>query len=149
MPSSQTDLPISLLRIANIAIEERRYVDKVKDQGFNGLPAGVTFRAVAPAGPNKVTGEKVYQYLFLATHPTRQKRELFNILVTADTSMAWIEESVGNALERWIDEVNQDNRRPPTPAEKKIIGKFIEEYRVARERRKLSSNNKLYYSGLR
>jgi hypothetical protein len=57
---------------------------------------------------------------------------------------------VGNAFESWLIDVRMKHSKPaPTPAQRKEIGKILEQIRVNSIKRKNSSNNKIYYNGLR
>lgn len=75
---------------------------------------------------------------------------MFQVLVDDDTSKAHIEEMVGNAFESWLIDVRIRHSKPaPTPEQRKEIGKILEDIRVHRNKRKGSTNGKIYYAGLR
>ena len=113
-------------------------------------PPGVTQTRVAQVGRNAETGEKIYEYQFKVHDEVTGRRHQFRVLVDDDTSIAHIEEMVGNAMDRWLIDVRMRHAKPaPTPAQRKEIGKILEQIRVNSIKRKNSSNNKIYYNGLR
>ena len=113
-------------------------------------PEGVAGHTVTPAGHNAETGGVVQQHVFKVHDPVTKRTHQFRVLVDETTSKAHIEEMVGNAMESWLVEVRRKHSKPaPTPAQRKEIGKILDEIRIYAGRRKESSNNKLYYSGLR
>ena len=114
------------------------------------LPPGVEHTLTAPVGRNAETGGGVFEYQFKVHDPVTDRTHQFRVLVDEGTSKAHIEEMVGNAMESWLVDVRRKHNKPaPTPAQRKEIGKILDEIRIYADRRKESSNNKLYYSGLR
>lgn len=114
------------------------------------MPPGVTHTRVAPVGRNAETGGKIYQYQFWVHDEVTGRKHQFWVLVDDDTSAAHIEEMVGNAMERWLIDVRMRHAKPaPTVAQRKEIGQILEQIRVSTIKRRNSSNNKIYYSGLR
>ena len=114
------------------------------------LPLGVTHTRVAPVGRNAETGGKIYEYQFRVHDEVTGRKHQFRVLVDDETSIAHIEEMVGNAMESWLLGVRMRHSKPaPTPAQRKEIGKILEQIRVSKIKRGNSSNNKIYYEGLR
>tara|TARA_R100000306_G_C4349625_1_gene129428 strand:- start:591 stop:953 length:363 start_codon:yes stop_codon:yes gene_type:complete len=112
-------------------------------------PPGVTQTGVAPVGRNAETAEKIYEYRFRVYDEVTRRRHEFRVLVDKDTSKTHIEEMVGNAFESWLIDVRMRHSKPaPTPAQKKEIGKILNEIRLHKTKRRQSSNNKIYYEGL-
>ena len=113
-------------------------------------PPGVTHKRVIPVGYNYETGGQIFEYQFLVHDEVTNRKQQFRVLVYDQTSKAHIEEMVGNAFDRWLTDVRMRHNKPaPTPEQKKEIGKILDQIRVNRNKRKESSNNKIYYKGLR
>ena len=113
-------------------------------------PQGVTHKRVVPVGYNYETGGQIFEYQFLVHDEVTNRKQQFRVLVDDQTSKAHIEEMVGNAFDRWLTDVRMRHNKPaPTPEQRKEIARILEQIRVHRNKRKESSNNKLYYNGLR
>jgi len=114
------------------------------------MPPGVTHTRVAPVGRNTETGERIYEYQFRVHDEVTGRKHQFRVLVDDTTPKSLIEEMVGNAMESWLIDVRMRHSKPaPTPEQRKEIGKILEQIRVHRLKRRASSNNTLYYNGLR
>ena len=112
-------------------------------------PAGATYKGAASAGLNAETGGHIVTHRFVlkqkdkfgVEHATRVE-----IVADDGVSQAQIEEMMGNAAEKFMEEVRTKyNKRPPTPEEKKEIGKALNDFRSKALRRSRSTNRKLYY----
>ena len=113
-------------------------------------PQGVTHKRVVPVGYNYETGGQIFEYQFLVHDEVTNRNQQIRVLVDDQTSKAHIEEMVGNAFDRWLTDVRMRHNKPaPTPEQRKEIGRILEQIRVNRNKRKESSNNKIYYKGLR
>ena len=113
-------------------------------------PPGVTHTRVTPIGYNYETGSQIFEYQFIVHDKVTNRKQQFKVLVDDQTSKAHIEEMVGNAFDRWLTDVRMRHNKPaPTLEQRKEIGKILEQIRVNRNKRKESSNNKIYYEGLR
>ena len=113
-------------------------------------PPGVTHTRVAQVGRNAETGGVIYDYQFKVHDEVTGRSHQFRVLVDDETSIAHIEEMVGNAMESWLVDVRMRHSKPaPTPAQRKEIGKILDQIRISAIKRKRSSNNKIYYDGLR
>jgi len=113
-------------------------------------PPGVTHNRVTPVGRNADTGGLIYEYQFVVHDEVTNRKNQFRVLVDDETSKAQIEEMVGNAMESWIIDVRMRHSKPaPTPSQRKEIGKILDDIRIKSTKRKRSSNNRIYYNGLR
>jgi len=113
-------------------------------------PAGVTSTGVVPVGRNAETGGGIYKHTFRVHDEVTGRKHEFQVLVDDTTSAAHIEEMVGNAMESWLIDVRMRHSKPaPTPAQRKEIGKILDDIRIKAIKRKGSTNNKIYYNGLR
>jgi len=113
-------------------------------------PKGVTHKRVTPVGFNQETGESIYEHTFIVHDEVTNRKQQFRVLVDNTTSKAHIEEMVANAMERWLIDVRIRHSKPaPTPEQKKEIGKILNQIRTNKIKRNGSSNNKIYYNGLR
>ena len=113
-------------------------------------PPGVTHTRVAQVGRNAETGGKIYEYQFKVHDDVTGRSHQFRVLVDDETSIAHIEEMVGNAMDSWLIDVRMRHSKPaPTPEQRKEIGKILDQIRISAIKRKRSSNNKIYYDGLK
>jgi len=113
-------------------------------------PKGVTHKRVTPVGFNQETGEPIYEYTFIVHDEVTNRKQQFRVLVDETTSKAHIEEMVANAMESWLIDVRMKHSKPaPTPEQRKEIGKILDQIRTNQIKRKGSSNNKIYYNGLK
>ena len=68
------------------------------------------------------------------------------VLADKDTSQAEVEDMMGNAAEKFVQEVRDKyNKRPPTEGERKEIGKALNELRQYAQRRIASTSKKIYF----
>jgi hypothetical protein len=112
-------------------------------------PQGVTHTSVTPLGPNKVTADTIYQYQFRVHDEVTNRYEDFTVLLDNQVSKAHVEEMVGNAFESWLIDVRlRHSKPPPTQAQKKEIGKILNDYRIHRDKRAESSSNRIHFNGL-
>ena len=113
-------------------------------------PRGGTHKRVTPVGFNQETGESIYEYTFIVHDEVTNRKQQFRVLVDDTTSKAHIEEMVANAMESWLIDVRMKHSKPaPTPEQRKEIGKILDQIRTNQIKRKGSSNNKIYYNGLK
>ena len=113
-------------------------------------PPGVTHSRVVPVGHNYETGGLIYEYRFRVHDEVTDRKHEFRVLVDEETSKAHIEEMVGNAFESWLIDVRMRHSKPATTVEqRKEIGKILDQIRINNNKRKESSNGKIYYKGLR
>ena len=105
------------------------------------------------AGTNLETGE-ILELCVFRFHYTDQFGVEHNekVIIPRDSSMsrAYVEEMAANAYENFINDCKQKyTKRPPTPEEKKEIGKALNDFRNHAVRRRESSRRKLYYEGVK
>ena len=113
-------------------------------------PSGVTHTGAAQVGRNSETGAPIYRYRFRVHDDVTNRKHEFQVLVDDETSKAQVEEMVGNAMESWLIDVRMRHSKPaPTPEQRKEIGKILVDIRIRSTKRKESSGNRIYYSGLR
>ena len=113
-------------------------------------PTGVVSTGVTSVGRNTETGSQISKHSFRVHDEITGRKHEFQVLVDASTSQAQIEEMVGNAMESWLIDVRMRHNKPaPTPAQRKEIGKILDDIRVKGIKRRASSNNRIYYNGLR
>ena len=114
------------------------------------LPPGVTHSQTLPVGRNAETGELIYEHRFRVYDEVTGRKHEFRVLVDDTTSRSHIEEMVGNAMESWLVDVRvKHSKPPPTPAQRKEIGKILDQIRKHAGKRSESSNNKIYYTGIK
>ena len=112
-------------------------------------PAGVDYQGIAPAARSKETGlvielctfEFKYTDQFGVVHRTKA-------IVVRDSSMseAYVEDLAAQSYESFLIECKQKyTKRRPNGAERKEIGKAIEDFRKSAVKRRQSTNNKIYY----
>ena len=112
-------------------------------------PAGVDYRGTAPAATSKETGllielctfEFKYTDQFGVKHSTQ-------VIIPRDSSMskAHVEDLAAQSYENFLIECKQKyTKRPPNGAERKEIGKAIEDFRKSAAKRRQSTNRKIYY----
>jgi hypothetical protein len=112
-------------------------------------PPGVTLSESSQVGMNTETGSSVYKYSFRVYDEVTKRRHEFQVLVDDDTTRSQVEEMVGNAMESWLIDVRMRHSKPaPTPEQRKEIGRILEDIRVHRNKRKESSNRRIYYDSL-
>jgi hypothetical protein len=112
-------------------------------------PQGSQLTNTSVGGFNKVTGESITLYTFSFSDP--ESGQSTTAIVPADPSMstAHIEDMAAQALEQWLEDVRFKSRgKIPTDEERKDIGKQINEFKKYAAKRRESTNNKVYYSGV-
>ena len=112
-------------------------------------PAGAAYEGVASAGQIGETGGRVVAHNFVLTATDKfgvEHRTRVSIVADEDMSHGQLAEMMGNAAESFKETVRTKyNKRPPTPEEKKEIGKAFNEFRTRALRRLQSTNRKIYY----
>ena len=108
------------------------------------LPAGVTLLGEYGAGSIKVLSFRFYDSM------TERRSILTDVpYAPADPYSAnAIETMIGEAYESWVIEIRaQGKKKVMNREQKKEVGKILEEMRVNKDKRKESTNNKIYYEG--
>lgn len=117
-------------------------------------PTGAEFIGSASAGANGRNVEtgaiiEVCQFVFKYTDQFGvEHRQKTLIPRDASISRAHVEDMAAQAYENFINECKQKyTKRAPTAAQKKEIGKALNEFRKYALKRRGSSRGKLYYEG--
>ena len=112
-------------------------------------PAGVAPVGVTPVGHNAETGSPIVAHTIMLKAKDRFGKEhkmRVQVLADKDTSQAQVEDMMGNAAERFVQEVRDKyNKRPPTAEERKEIGKSLNDLRQYAQRRIASTSRKIYF----
>lgn len=112
-------------------------------------PQGSELSSMRTAGHNAETGESITLYTFSFSDPVTGRST--TAIVPADPSMsaAHIEDMAAQALETFLIECRVNNsKKKPTEAQKKEIGKQLNEFREYALKRRESTNNRIYYRGI-
>jgi len=113
-------------------------------------PTGVSHVGTTSVGRNAETGGGIQKHSFRVHDKVTGRKHEFQVIVDDTTSTAHIEAMVGNAFESWLIDVRMRHNKPaPTPEQRKEIGKILDDIRLSKNKRRESSNNKIYYEGLR
>jgi len=112
-------------------------------------PQGTVPLGTSPVGYNTETGKTIVRHtLVVSAKDDFGKVWKTRILVLADpdTSQAHIEDMIGKAAEKWKAQVlEKHSKRQPTAAEKKEIGRSLNDIRTYIRKRKDSTNKTIYY----
>ena len=112
-------------------------------------PAGTAYKGAAPVGYNAETGDAIVAHTIMlkATDKFGKEHKMrVQVLADKDTSQAEVEDMMGNAAERFMQEVRDKyDKRPPTAEERKEIGKSLNELRKYAQRRIASTSKKIYF----
>ena len=112
-------------------------------------PTGTALVGVVPVGNNAETGSPIVAHTIMlkATDKFGKEHKMrVQVLADKDTSQSEIEDMMGNAAEKFVQEVRDKyNKRPPTEGERKEIGKALNELRQYAQRRIASTSKKIYF----
>ena len=112
-------------------------------------PTGTVPLGAAPVGHNAETGSPIVAHTIMlkATDKFGKEHKMrVQVLADKDTSQAEVEDMMGNAAERFVQEVRDKyNKRPPTSEERKEIGKALNDLRQYAQRRIASTSRKIYF----
>ena len=112
-------------------------------------PPGTAYQGAAPVGYNTETGDAIVAHTIMlkATDKFGKEHKMrVQVLADKDTSQAEVEDMMGNAAERFVQEVRDKyNKRPPTSEERKEIGKALNDLRQYAQRRIASTSRKIYF----
>ena len=107
---------------------------------------GVTDYSVAPAGHNAETGGQIQSHIFQVKDPVTGKQNKFYVLTDETTSDAHLEDMVSHSVENWLTEVRAESHKPPpTPEQRKEIGKILKDIRIHNNKREQSG--RVHYTG--
>ena len=112
-------------------------------------PTGTALVGVVPVGSNSETGSPIVAHTIMLRAKDRFGKEhkmRVQVLADKDTSQSQVEDMMGNAAERFVQEVREKyDKRPPTEGERKEIGKALNELRQYANRRIASTSKKIYF----
>lgn len=112
-------------------------------------PQGSELSSTRTAGFNTETGESITLYTFSFSDPVSGRSTTAIIPADPSISPAHIEDMAAQALEKWLEDIRYNEKgKTPSVAERKELGKTIKEFKEYAEKRRESSNNKIYYSGV-
>lgn len=112
------------------------------------LPNGVTYSPPKAIGHNNETGGAIVAHVFHFHDKMSGRRSKCTIPADVGESQAYIEDLAGTAFENWLVEIRTDGKkRAPTADERKQIGKAIRDFRAYANKRRQSSNSRIYYKG--
>ena len=112
-------------------------------------PAGTVPLGASPVGNNAETGSPIVAHTIMLKAKDRFGKEhkmRVQVLADKDTSQAEIEDMMGNAAEKFVQEVREKyDKRPATPEERKHAGKALNDFLQYRTRRRESTTGKIYF----
>ena len=112
-------------------------------------PQGSTYLGGEDTGYNSETGVSIVVHTFQFHDPVTGRSQVVKIPADPTISQAHIEDMAAQALETFLIECRVKNsKKHPTEAQKREIGKQIKEFRNYAEKRRESTNNRIYYRGI-
>jgi len=112
-------------------------------------PQGSTYVGGEDTGYNGETGVSIVVHTFQFHDPVTGRSQVVKIPADPDISQAHIEDMAAQALETFLIECRvTDGKKKPTAAQKRDIGKQLKEFREYAEKRRESTNNRIYYRGI-
>ena len=101
-------------------------------------------------GNNTETGESITIHTFHFHDKETGRRSVVKIPADSTMSQAHIEDLAAQSFESWLLEVKLKGKvNKPTTEQRKEVGKAIREFREYAAKRRESTNNKVYYKGVR
>tara|TARA_R110002020_G_scaffold320907_1_gene536813 strand:- start:57 stop:419 length:363 start_codon:yes stop_codon:yes gene_type:complete len=112
-------------------------------------PQGSTYVGGNIAGYNEETGVSIVVHTFQFNDPETGRAQVVKIPADPSISKAHIEDMAAQALENFLIECRvKDKKKPITAEQKKQIGKQIKEFKEYAQKRRESTNNRIYYRGI-
>ena len=112
-------------------------------------PQGSTYVGGEDTGYNGETGVSIVVHTFESHDPVTGRSQVVKIPADPTISQAHIEDMAAQALETFLIECRvKDSKKKPTVAERKEIGKQLEEFKEYALKRRESTNNRIYYRGV-
>ena len=112
-------------------------------------PEGSTYVGGEDTGYNGETGVSIVVHTFQFKDPVTGRSQVVKIPADPTISQAHIEDMAAQALETFLIECRvKDSKKKPTVAERKEIGKQLEEFKEYALKRRESTNNRIYYRGV-
>ena len=113
------------------------------------VPDGAVHNATAPLGLSVDTARPIIHHRFTLRGKDRwgvTHEEKVIVVQHPDEGQPELDQKIGEATESFQTKLrDRYEKRPPTIAEKKEIGKIMDQLRLASRRRKESTNNLIYY----
>ena len=113
------------------------------------VPTGAVHNATAPLGLSVETARPIMHHRFTLRGKDRwgvTHEEKVIVVQHPDEGQAELDQKIGEATESFQTKLRERyEKRPPTIAEKKEIGKVMDQIRLAAQRRRESSNKLIYY----
>ena len=111
-------------------------------------PQGSTYIGEELVGYNGETSASIVIHTFQFHDPVTDRSQVVKIPADPEVSRDHVEDMAAQALENFLMECKGfSNKKKPTEAQKKEIGRIIEDFRVSNAKRKESTNNRIYYRG--
>ena len=112
-------------------------------------PQGSTYVGGEDTGYNGETGVSIVVHTFQFKDPVTGRSQVVKIPAAPTISQAHIADMAAQALETFLIECRvKDSKKKPTVAERKEIGKQLEEFKEYALKRRESTNNRIYYRGV-
>ena len=112
-------------------------------------PQGSTYVGGEDTGYNGETGVSIVVHTFQFKDPVTGRAQVVKIPADPDISPSHIEDMAAQALETFLLECRGLNsKKKPTVKERKEIGKQLKEFKEYAEKRRESTNNRIYYRGI-
>jgi len=112
-------------------------------------PQGSTYIGDEDVGYNAETGVSIVVHTFQFHDPVTGRSQVVKIPADPTISQSHIEDMAAQALESFLIECRvTDGKKKPTAAQKRDIGKQLKEFREYAEKRRESTNNRIYYRGI-
>ena len=112
-------------------------------------PQGSSLVSSDIGGNNAETGESITIHTFHFYDKESGRKSVIKIPVDSSISQAHIEDMAAQALETFLLECRGLNsKKKPTVKERKEIGKQLREFKEYAEKRRESTNNRIYYRGV-
>ena len=111
-------------------------------------PNGSELTNTEDVGYNKETGESITLYTFNFSDPETGRTTTAIVPADSTVSQSHKEDMAAQALESWLEDVRFKSKgKVPTVEQRKDIGKQIGEFKLYAQKRRESTNNKVYYKG--
>ena len=112
-------------------------------------PTGAAYKGAVPVGYNVETGSGIVVHTVMLKAKDKFGKEhkmQVQVLADRDTSQAHVEDMMGNAAEKFVQDVREKyDKRPATAKEMKDAGKALNDFLQHRTRRRNSTSNKIYF----
>ena len=113
------------------------------------VPEGAVHNGTALLGLSVETARPITHHRFTLRGKDRwgvTHEERVIVVQHPDEGQAELDQKIGESAESFQTALREKyEKRPPTLSEKKEIGKVLDQIRIARDRRKNSSNNLIYF----